>query len=435
MTAPTNANGFQVRVKTARRNQVMMHLHTLDEMIREDHPVRNVWRYVESLDLSAFYQEIQAVAGGAGRDAVDPRILLALWLFATIEGIASARRLAELCTRDFAYLWLCGEVGVNRDLLNTFRSSHPEALDRLMTETIGILLHHDLVSLSRVAQDGMRVRASAGTSSFRRQATLQHRLQEARAQVKRLRQEGDDDAGGRSRQEAARQRAAQERLARLEQAVAEREKLHQQKEERKGSKGTGNQARASMTDPEARTMKMADGGYRPAYNVQFTTACDSRIIVGVEVTNAGSDSGQMEPMLKQLEQNFGRLPQEYLADGGFSSREDTTSLEQQGVKVYSPIRWEQQLLEKGQDPYARQRGDSDEYYAYRQRMKTAAAKEIYKERSSTAEFPNAGCRNRGLRQFPVRGLKKARTIAVWQALVHNLQMIVCHGWFGRICPE
>ena len=433
MKTPSNADGFRVRLKTAQRDQVMMHLHTLDELIREDHPVRNLWRYVESLDLSAFYQDIQAVEGGVGRDAVDPRILLALWLFATVEGVGSARRLAELCTRDFAYLWLCGEVGVNRDLLNTFRSSHPEALDRLMTETIGILLHHDLVSLSRVAQDGMRVRASAGKHSFRRQATLEDHLQAAREQVERLRQEGDDDAAGRSRQEAARQRAAQERLTRLEQAIAERQKLQQQKEQQPGNKVK--EARASTTDPEARLMKMADGGYRPAYNVQFATAADSRVIVGVEVTNAGSDSGQMEPMVRQLEQNFERLPEEYLADGGFSSREDATRLEQQGVKVYAPLKKEQTLLEQGKDPYARQRGDSDEYYAYRQRMKTDAAKEIYKQRSSTAEFPNAGCRNRGLYQFRVRGLKKARTIAVWQALAHNLQMILFHGWFPKVCSS
>ena len=433
MKAPTNAAGFAVRLKTAQRDQVIMHLHPLDELIREDHPVRNIWRYVESLDLSAFYQDIQAVSGGVGRDAVDPRILLALWLFATVEGVGSARRLAELCTRDFAYLWLCGEVGVNRDLLNTFRSSHPEALDRLLTETIGILLHHDLVSLSRVAQDGMRVRASASTQSFRRQATLEDHLQAAREQVERLRQEGDDDARGRSRQEAARQRAAQERLERLEQAVLERDKLHQAKEQLQ--KGAGAKARASTTDPEARTMKMADGGYRPAYNVQFATAANSRIIVGVAVTNAGADSGQMAPMVKQLEQNFKRLPDEYLADGGFSSRDDTTSLEQRGVKVYSPLKKEQTLLDRGQDPYARQRGDSDEYYAYRQRMKTAEAKEIYKERSSTAEFPNAGCRNRGLYQFRVRGLKKARTTAVWQVLAHNLQMILFHGWFPKVCSS
>ena len=433
MKTPSNADGFRVRVKTAQRDQVMMHLHTLDELIREDHPVRNLWRYVESLDLSAFYQDIQAVEGGVGRDAVDPRILLALWLFATVEGVGSARRLAELCTRDFAYLWLCGEVGVNRDLLNTFRSSHPEALDRLMTQTIGILLHHDLVSLSRVAQDGMRVRASAGKHSFRRQATLEDHLQAAREQVERLRQEGDDDAAGRSRQEAARQRAAQERLTRLEQAIAERQKLQQQKEQQPGNKAK--EARASSTDPEARLMKMADGGYRPAYNVQFATAADSRVIVGVEVTNAGSDSGQMGPMVRQLEQNFERLPEEYLADGGFSSREDATRLEQQGVKVYAPLKKEQTLLEQGKDPYARQRGDTDEYYAYRQRMKTDAAKEIYKQRSSTAEFPNAGCRNRGLYQFRVRGLKKVRTIAVWQALAHNLQMILFHGWFLKICSS
>jgi transposase len=412
-----------------------MHLHTLDELIREDHPVRSVWQYVESLDLSKFYQEIHAVEGGVGRDAVDPRILLALWLFATIEGVGSARRLAELCTRDFAYLWICGEVTVNRDLLNSFRSNHPAELDALMTQTIGLLLHHDLVSLTRVAQDGMRVRASAGTNSFRRQQTLEAHLQAAREQVERMRQEGDDDQAGRSRQEAARQRAAQERLARLEAAIAEREKVQRQKDQQPANKRKPpNQARASMTDPEARVMKMADGGYRPAYNVQYATAAGSRVIVGVAVTNAGADSGQMEPMVDQLQQNFQRLPQEYLADGGFSSRDDTTRLEQRGVKVYAPLKKEQKLLEQGQDPYARQRHDSDEYYAYRQRMKTDEAKEIYKERSAIAEFPNAGCRNRGLQQFVLRGLQKARLVAVWQAIAHNLRMIIYHQWLPKLCP-
>jgi transposase len=408
-----------------------MHLLSLEEAIRKDHPVRNLWRYVCGLDLKMFYQDIQAVEGGVGRDTVDPRILLTLWLYATLEGIASARYLAELCERDFVYKWICGEVGVNRDMLNTFRSSQTEALDQLMTETIGILLHHNLVSLKRVAQDGMRVRASAGKSSFRRQKTLEDHLAEAREQVEQMRREGDDDAGGRSRQEAARQRAAREQVERLEQALAEREKLHQQKEQKK--KGTGQEARASTTDPEARVMKMADGGYRPAFNVQFSTAAQSRIVVGVEVTNEGSDSGQMEPMLEQVAENFATLPEEYLVDGGFSSREDTTKLEQRGVKVYSPVKKEQTLLEQGADPYARHRGDTDEYYAFRQRMKAPEAKEIYKERSSTAEFPNAGCRNRGLQQFPVRGLKKARGIALWQALVHNFQMILHHGWLGIVC--
>lgn len=426
MNTFTNSAGLEVRVNSPQRVQVMMHMLSLDEMIRADHPVRNVWRYVCSLDLAAFYQDIQAVKGGVGRDAVDPRILLALWIFATLEGVGSARRLAELCTRDFAYLWICGEVTVNRDLLNSFRSSHPEALDEIMIETIGILLDQGLVSLTRVAQDGMRVRASAGKSSFHRQSTLARHLEEARQQVEQLRQEGDDDQAGRSRQEAARQRAAEERLERLEKAIEEGTKLRLKKEQQKRNEGA--EVRSSSTDPEARNMKMADGGYRPAYNVQFATACDSRIIVGVDVTNEGGDSGQMEPMTAQLQANFQRLPTEYLVDGGFSSRDDTTLLEQRGVKVYSPIKKEEKLLQAGQDPYARRRGDTDEYYAYRQRMKMPEAKEIYKLRCSTAEFPNAGCRNRGLQQFAVRGLKKSRTVALWQALAHNLQMILYHGW-------
>ncbi|MCE9525950.1 MAG: IS1182 family transposase [Planctomycetales bacterium] len=430
MNTFTNSAGLEVRVKSPQRGQVMMHMLSLDEMIRAEHPVRNVWQYVCSLDLSAFYQDIQAVKGGVGRDAVDPRILLALWIFATLEGVGSARRLAELCTRDFAYLWICGEVTVNRDLLNSFRSSHPEALDEIMIETIGILLDQGLVSLTRVAQDGMRVRASAGKSSFHRQSTLAQHLEEARQQVEQLRQEGDDDQAGRSRQEAARQRAAEERLERLEKALEEGAQLRLKKEQQKRNEGV--EVRSSSTDPEARNMKMADGGYRPAYNVQFATACDSRIIVGVDVTNEGADSGQMEPMTDQLQANFQQLPTEYLVDGGFSSRDDTTQLEQRGVKVYSPIKKEEKLLQAGEDPYARRRGDTDEYYAYRQRMKSPEAKEIYKLRCSTAEFPNAGCRNRGLHQFTVRGLKKTRTAAIWQALAHNLQMILYHGWLPTI---
>ena len=230
---------------------------------------------------------------------------------------------------------------------------------------------------------------------------------------------------------ASKRRAAEERLERLERAIAEREKLHHQRAKQKRNEGA--ETRASTTDPEARNMKMADGGYRPAYNVQFATACDSRLIVGVDVTNAGTDSGQMEPMLTRLQEDFGTLPEEYLVDGGFSSRDDTTQVEQQGTKVYSPIKKEKKLLEEGQDPYARRRDDTDEYYAFRQRMKSPEAQDIYKQRPSTAEFPNAGCRNRGLHQFPVRGLKKTRTIAVWQALVHNLQMILYHGWLPAVC--
>lgn len=358
-----------------------------------------------------------------------------MWLLATLEGISSARQLDRMCQRDLPYLWICGGVGVNRDLLNTFRSAHPEALDGVMIETIGTLLSQELVSLHRVAQDGMRVRASAGKSSFRRKDTLQKHLDEARAQVEALRQQGetddDDPTEGRSpRQQSARQRAARERQQRLEEALVARDQLHQQKERRE--KGSGEQARASTTDPEARVMKMADGGYRPAYNVQFATTTGTQLIVGVDVTSQGSDAGLLSPMVEQIEANYGERPREYLADGGFNSRDDITLLEQNQTKVFAPLKEEEKLLAQGKDPYARQRDDTDEYFTFHQRMQTDEAKMICRQRSATAEFPNAGCRNRGLTQFRVRSRMKARSTALWQALAHNFQMIRHHGWLPSL---
>jgi transposase len=420
----------------------------LDDMIADDHAVRNVWKFVDHLDLRAFYHDIDAVVGGPGRDAVDPKMLLALWLWATIDGVGSARRLAELCERDFVYCWLCGGVGVNRDLLAKFRTDHQQALEDLLVESVATLLNQDLVSLNRVAQDGMRVRASAGKDSFHRQATIEEHLRQAKQQVETLRGEQDGDAQGNDEQDGAREgdadpghkrrqaaqrRAAEDRQKRIELALIEREKLQAQKA--KQPRNADVEARASTTDPEARVMKMGDGGFRPAFNVQFVTACDSRIIVGVDVTNEGSDNGQMSPMIEQLERNFGAKPKEYLVDGGFNSRDDTTCVEQRDIAVYAPVKSEKKLLAEGKDPYARRPGDTDEYYAHRQRMKSEEAKEIYKQRCSTAEFPNAGCRNRGLHQFPVRGQKKVKCIALWHALVHNLKMIVHHGWLATVCGD
>jgi transposase len=241
----------------------------LDQMIPSDHVARLVWAYVSELDLGALYEPIKSVEGNAGRDAIDPKILVALWLYATIDGVSSARRLDRLCKEQFAYLWICGEVSVNHHTLSDFRTEHLEVLDRLLTQSVATLLHQGLVALNRVAQDGMRVRASAGNSSFRRHKTLQNCLQVAQAHLADLRREADEpDAATENRRvKAAQERAAKDRARRLRAALEERDKTAEKMEQRK--KGSGQQARASTTDPEARIMKMGDGGFRPAYNVQF----------------------------------------------------------------------------------------------------------------------------------------------------------------------
>lgn len=410
------------RYKRAERYQMEMRTLSLDQMLPSDHRARTVWQFAEKLDLSPLYDRIKAVEGHVGRNPVDPRILLALWIMATIEGIGSARRLNKLCERDIVYQWICGGVSVNYHLLSDFRVQHVEVLDQLLTDSIATLLHQELITLDRVAQDGMRVRASAGSSSFRRGKTLEACREEAEQQLQTLREELDSDpSAGDRRRKAARQRSARERAERIEKALEELEEIKAKMEKRQ--KGSSRNARASTTDPDARRMKMANGGFNPAHNVQFATTAETRVIVGVDVINSGSDGGQMEPMVDQLQQRYGVRPREYLTDGGFSTLKDIESLERHETKVYTPIKDEEKKREKGEDPFAPRTGDSAEVIVWRKRMGTEAAKEIYRQRPSTAEFPNAVCRNHGLHQFLVRGLQKVKAVALWHALAFNVERI------------
>lgn len=422
-----DVSAVRVRVQRPHRDQIQWRDASLEQLVPKDHRVRAVWAYVDSLDLTALYQKIQAVEGGVGRDAVDPKILMALWMWAIIEGISSARHVARQCEKDFTYMWICGEVGVNYHLLSDFRTEHGEFLDELLTDTIATLLHQKIVTLETVAQDGMRVRAHAGSGSFRRKKTLEQCRQEAAEQVKRLRDESDDDSANgqdasNARRKAAVQRAAREREAQIAEALKNLEELRQQKEQRK--KGSGAEARCSTTDPEARQMKMGDGGFRPAYNVQFATDGGARMIVSVEVTNNGSDGGQMAPMHEDVCEKYDQIPQNYTVDGGFSTIEDITAVEERGSHVAAPMTHEDRITKRGGDPHARRAQDTDAMFAFRQRMTTEDSKAILKQRPSIAEFPNAECRNRGLHQFRVRGLEKVRTATLWYAITFNFMRML-----------
>lgn len=421
----TNAAGHVVRVQRPERMQIQFRPAALDQMVTRDHRVRAVWLYVESLDVSPLYRDIQSVEGGVGRDAVDPKILLALWMLATIEAVSSARHLARLTERDLPYMWICGGVGVNHHLLSDFYTAHGEFLDELLTDTIATLINQKVVTLETVGQDGMRVRASAGSSSFRRQSSLEQCREEAAEQVRQLREERERDGGldtSNARQHAAVQRAARERQERVAEALKQLPELQRQKEKRK--KGKGETARCSTTDPDARNMKMGDGGFRPAYNVQFATDGDTRIIVSVDVINNGSDGGQMAPMHAEVCERYGKKPKHYVVDGGFVTNGDVTAVEKAGTKVIGPMTHDDRIQKRGGDPHERRSDDTDEMYEFRQRMKTDEAKAIQRTRPSIAEFPNAECRNRGLRQFRVRGLPKVYTSTLWYVITFNFMRML-----------
>jgi len=402
-----------VRYETANRDQIELQPCDLDALLRPGHAARLVWRFVEGLDLAAFYATIRARAGRAGRTPIDPKILIALWLYATIDGVGSAREVDRLCYSHDAYRWIRGGVSVNYHTLSQFRVSHQAALDQLLTQSIAVLLHGGIVTLARVAQDGTRVRGSAGAGSFRRGETLQDCLRQARTQVVRTAKQTEAPINARA--EAAQRRAAEERVTRVEEALAQLPQLAAVKEAQ-GKPATA--ARVSTTDPDARVMKMADGGYRPAYNIHFATDVDSRVIVGIRTLNSGSDQSQAGPMLDAIERRLGQLPQAHLVDGGFVTKAEIAAAADRSVTVYAPPMQRRGRTRAAAEPVS---GDAPAVAAWRARMASAEGQTIYKARAATAEWVNADARtHRTLDRVPVRGLTKVHTWALWIVLAHNM---------------
>jgi transposase len=416
----------QARVRRPERFQVEMHLKCLDQMLPREHRCRIVWKFVSAMDLDPFYAEIRVSDSQPGRTAIAPEILFALWLLATLDGISSARELGRRCETDMPYLWICGGVSVNYHTLSDFRVQHSDKLDQILTDTIASLMHQGLVKLDELGQDGMRVRAHAGGGSFRRKPTLEKLHAEAKKHIEQLSEEAKTDASQAAqvdaRHQAARQRAARQREQRVQQALEDCDELAKKREKRK--KGDGPKTRTSTTDPDARRMKMGDGGFRPAYNVQFASDADARVIVGVEVNNEGTDGAELGPMLDQVKDRYGKTPETILVDSAYANNGSVDAADRHGTIVVSTVPRAEVLIKNGKDPHARQRKDSDAFAAFRVRMAQAEYQELYKKRPSIAEFPNADCRNRGLHQFRVRGPVKAKAVALWHALAFDFMRMI-----------
>ena len=412
----------QPRLREPVRDQVELRTVDLEALLAAEHPARVIWAYVEKLDLSALEETIRARTHGPGQAPVSPRLQLALWLFATSQGVGSGRALARLCESHDAYRWLCGGVSVNHHSLSEFRTAHPELLEQLLVEHVASLSVAGVINLDEVVQDGVRVRASAGASSFRRSKKLHKELKKAKRLVEHLRQENDDDPDASNRRiRAAEDRAAREREARVTAALEQlaeikahraRRGRDNRNNRRKGSKRP--EPRASTTDPQARVMKMADGGFRPAYNCQVASVAEGQIAIAVDVTNVGSDRGLMRPMQERLADSYGRAKR-YLVDGRFNKNEDIEWAASQGIKVYGPPA----NSKHGTDPYTPRLDDGPGMAAWRRRMKSPHGKGVYKRRAP-GECINARFRNWGLRQFTVRGREKVLTVLRWFALANNV---------------
>jgi transposase len=394
----------RVRTKEPFRRQSLIRFEMPEDTLPVEHRARVLWRIVETLDLSAFTERAKAVEGRQGRDVLSVRMMLTLWLYAISKGIGSAREIARQINGDDAFRWIVGDQTVKHATLSAFRGEHLAALNKLFTDVLASLLDKGLLSLDLVAQDGTRIRASASAPSFRRPTSLVECREQAALHVKAVFAEASDPDAS-ANEKRAREAAALDYQQRVEAAI---ETAHELQAEGK------KKPRASTTDADARVMKMPDGGFRPAYNIQLATAGSEmggpRTIVGIRVTTIGSDMGSVTPMLDDIERRTGALPRVLLADGNHAKHECIRNAAERGVELLVPC-----------SNLAPRADDEPAIAAWRERMATDEAKQQYRARAGLCELSNAHMKcHHDLAQLVVRGIERVTCVTLLTALVANL---------------
>jgi transposase len=487
------SSSAQPRLRVVDRDQFVLRAMDIEQFIPDDHPARALWEFVGRLDLSKFYEPLKAVEGRPGQPAIDPQLMIALWLYAYSRGIGSAREIERQCEHEPGFQWLCALNPINHHSLSDFRVDYDEALTSLFVQVLGVLSAEGLITLERVMHDGTRIRASASGNTFRSEKTLREHLEQARQQIRALADPTQEP--GNARKAAAQRRAKQEREIRIQAAL---EQLEQVRQERRYNP---NEPRASETDPEARVMKRNGGGFEPSYNVQISTDSAAGIIIGLDVTQSGADAPHLRPALERLKQAFGKAPTQLLADAGCISSENIIALHEETdligpLQAANPARLEGQRKRHGVAPeFASDKfvflaehnsfgcpgGQLLPYYriqdapsgvvrefkakagvcvacqfkpqccpqtaartlrvleedpeitAFRAKMQKPEIIEIYKQRAQVAEFANAWLKEKiGLRRFRVRGLRKVTLESLWAAITYNVQQWIRLRWRKQV---
>lgn len=388
----------------------------MDTQLAPDHRARHVWTFVEGVDVGPLEGKVRSRPGRPGAPAISPRLLLGLWLYACLDGVGSAREVARLCAEHVAYRWLCGRVGVNHHTLSDFRANCGEFLDGLLSDMIAALVKAGVVDGSTICQDGTKVRASAGSGSFRRASTLGRLREEAAAHVASVKAQSSDQSLS-VRVRAARERAARERLERVDAALAAMTQIKQARDAAAKDPRRAAAPRASTTDPQARVMKTRGGGRDAAYNVQLATDAKSRAIVGVQVVQKGTDNGLSEAMRPEVERRTGVKIRTHVTDAGYLNKAAVEREAAAGVERVMPL----PTNPGGLPAVACQPGDGPGVRAWRERMQTQEAKALLRQRSGVAETPNAELKiYRAMDRLLVRGIGKATSVLLLGAIVYNL---------------
>jgi transposase len=331
MDVNEKVTAHNARTIRADRDQQVLRAIDVNELIEPEHPARLIWEFLDSQNLDRFYEGIKAVQGVAGRECWDPKVLITLWIYAYSEGISSAREISRLCQHHPAFQWITGLLVVNHWNLSQFRVQHAEALHNLFVDVLGAMQSQGLITLTTVMHDGTKIEANASSSSFRRQGTIQEHLRAADEHVKYMEAVGDSQTH--TQVEKAKLSRARQKAEKLRLAISELEKVRALK----SGDIEKHDARVSITDPESRIMKHSNGGFEPSYNAQISTDAANKIIVGVEISQSGSDFGQLLQGLHTIEQNMGQLPSQIVVDGAYVSASNIAAVQDKNIDMFGPI--------------------------------------------------------------------------------------------------
>lgn len=315
----------RLKLRPADRSKLVLTAIALEDVLPANHKARAIVALIERVDTQAFYTGIRTLEGKAGRSMRDPKTMIAVILYAYSEGVGSMREVSALTEHDPALMWITGLDVICHTELSEFRREQKAGLDELFANLLTVLDQAEVINLDQVTVDGTRIRTVAGADTFRRSKTIERKLEQARELVRKL-ESGELQEGSRQR----RLRAQQELIERLEAGQRELDKIRQAKAD------SDEEARVSTTEPEARVMKTSQDGYISAYNTQLMTESSSKVIVNVEVTNVSSDGQHLEPMLEQVKERLGQLPQQVLADGAYISKDNLEKAAEWKVELVGP---------------------------------------------------------------------------------------------------
>lgn len=416
--------GRGIRLLRPDRTQLRWEVVDLDSQLPPDHRARLVWAFVQSLDLSAFHARIKARDDLPGRPASDPAVLLAIWLYATLEAIGSARAIERLCQDHAAFRWLAGGVPVNHDMLSAFRRDSGPLLDQLMSRSLTALIAEGLITLEELTIDGTKIRARAGGGSMTGRDRLGRIEAAVTERIGALKAELEQDVGAAERKRLLRgMRAAEDRAGRIARA---RQRLRVLEDEqatraRRDARAAKSVPKVSTADPAVRRMRMPDGAVHPGWNVQVATSCG--FVVAIDPTDRRSDNGLAPGLVEQVVRRCARMSRRLLADATAMTMDDIVTLcgRYPGLEIYSPPPGQRGIVTPAGQRNRRSqlRREPDAVKEWRQRMATDEGKAVYQRRKLT-EHVHARMKNRGFGRMPVHGITAVRSVCYMHAITQNM---------------